>query len=459
MSIRLRLTLTYSAILALTLIIFSTLLYFSQVRLTMNDFRGRLAGSFAIAERRLFRPPRFENEGRRPRGPFTYAQVRNLEGQLIEPDEALEGEVLPLGPKGLQAVKRGDTWVEWISLDSERFLVQSRLVTGPDGQEKIIQIAGALGDRDQYLNTLRTILIIGSTLAVLVAFGLGWVLAGLTLRPITRIRQTAQAIGAERDFSRRVNYRGPQDEVGQLATTFNNMLTELQAAFHQVEQSLKTQQHFVADASHELRTPLTTLRGNIDLLQRDPPPNAEDQLDILTDMEDESERLIRLVNNLLVLARADAERPLRRETILLKPLLEDVCHQARTLAPDREISCQIFNTMKLQGDRDALKQIFLILLDNALQHTSSPSTIAVSSQIADKNIQVTVKDNGPGIDPARLPYIFDRFYQGNTARTGTGTGLGLAIAKELVEAQGGTITATSTLGQGTTFKLTFPQID
>lgn len=455
MSIRLRLTLTYTVILALTLIIFSGLLYYFQVRVTLNTFQTRLASTAFMDDNDpgLAPPGPDEPPRQRPRGPILFSQIRNPDGTIVRRDPQFGGEVtLPLSDTALRQVQQGETWTEMIVIDGERFMVRSHLVRGPDGQPRILQTAASLIDRDQYLGTLRRVLITGSSLAVLVAFGIGWVLAGLTLRPINRLRQTAQAIGSERDFARRVDYAGPQDEIGQLATTFNDMLGELQAAFLQVEQSLKTQQRFVADASHELRTPLTTLRGNIALLQRrDPPLPPADQADILTDMEEESERLIRLVNDLLLLARADAKRPLRREPVALAPLLADVCQQVRVLAPSRPLACASETDLTVSGDRDALKQVLLILLDNALNHTPPHTNIALTVTTEAGQAAISVSDNGPGIKPFLLPHIFDRFTQGNTARTGSSAGLGLAIAKELVEAQGGTIGVQSEVGQGAIF--------
>jgi signal transduction histidine kinase len=455
MSMRLKLTLTYSLILALTLIIFSTILYFSQVRFTLNNFQSRLAAR-GYFENGPPRPPPDEPP-RRPGPPRlgVYTQIRNLSGQIIERDANLGDLELPLTEIGLQTVQSGQTWVEPVHLGGERFLVQSRLVIGPDGVRRIVQVAGSLIDRDQYLDTLRNILLVGSSIAVLGAFGVGWLLAGLTLRPINRIRQTAQTIGSKRDFSQRVDYSGPKDEIGQLATTFNDMLTELQAAYQQVEQSLQTQQRFVADASHELRTPLTTLRGNIELLQRQPPISPADEADVLADMGEESERLMRLVNDLLVLARADAKQPLRQETIQLTPLLEDICQQVRRTAPSRTLTCDISADLTMRGDPDAMKQVLLILLDNALKHTPPQAEIALRATTAEEQVNISLSDTGPGIKPTLLPHIFDRFYRGDTARTGTSTGLGLAIARELVEAQKGTLTVESKVGQGTTFRLAF----
>jgi two-component system OmpR family sensor kinase len=462
MSIRLRLTLTYSAILALLLIIISVTLYFTQVRASYGSARGLLT---AKAERIINAWPSSPDvdrrltskRGDRARFVETYVQTRNLKGDVIEPVASLGDLILPLSDNGLKAVQRGEVWIETASVDPEQLLIYNQQVAPPDGTPTIIQVALSMTARDQFLSTLRNILVIGSVAILTVTFGISWLLAGLALRPIHRITQTARVIGAERNFDRRVDHPGPNDEIGQLATTFNDMLTELQAAYLQVEQSLQAQQRFVADASHELRTPLTTLRGNIDLLQREPPIRAEDRADILADMVDETERLMRLVNDLLMLARADARRPLPSQSVLIQPLLKDVCDQAQRLAPQRTIICNSCPDVSLVGDQDALKQVLLVLLDNALKHTPPEATITITTTDADEQVSISVGDNGPGIEPALRPHIFDRFYRGDAARTGSGSGLGLAIAKELTEAQNGTITVDSQVGQGSVFTLTFPK--
>jgi two-component system OmpR family sensor kinase len=213
----------------------------------------------------------------------------------------------------------------------------------------------------------------------------------------------------------------------------------------------------VADASHELRTPLTTILGNLGLLQRDPPISTDDRAEVLNDTVAESERLIRLVNDLLVLARADAKQPLKHEAVLVGPVIEDVHRQIRLLAPARRIVCDSGLEGAVLGDQDALKQVLLALLDNVIKHTPPQTTISIATSAVDGQIAIQVCDDGPGIEPSRLPHIFDRFYRGDTARTEPGTGLGLAIAKELTEAQNGTITAESQVGQGSVFTLTFPK--
>lgn len=296
----------------------------------------------------------------------------------------------------------------------------------------------------------------GRSITLLVACGIGWILSGITLQPIHRITQTAQKIGSASDFTHRVAYKGPQDEVGQLATTFNSMLTRLQEAYLRVENSLKMQQNFVADVSHELRTPLTTLRGNLGLLRRKPPIPIAEQSDILEDMVDESDRLIRLVNDLLVLARADARRNLTRETLAVSPILNETCSQIRKDIPDRQITINPCPDISFQGDRDAFKQILLIVLDNAIKHSKGDILLNVIQE--NSQVMISIQDNGEGISPEVLKHIFDRFFRGENQKVIPGFGLGLPIAKSLIEGQGGVIEITSELGQGSTVKLIFPGI-
>jgi signal transduction histidine kinase len=226
-------------------------------------------------------------------------------------------------------------------------------------------------------------------------------------------------------------------------------------AFLNAEQSLEAQRRFVADASHELRTPLTTIRGNLGLLRRTPPIDPAEQDDVVGDIVTETERLMRLVNDLLVLARADAKRPLNRKPVAIRPLLEEVCQQAQILDPQRIITGDS-EAATVTGDRDSLKPVLLALVDNALKYTPATAPIALTATSTDQQVTIRVSDTGPGIDPHLLPHIFDRFYRGDATRTEGGTGLGLSIAKELVVAQQGTLEVTSEMGHGTVFSLTFP---
>jgi len=470
MSIRLRLTLIYSAMLALTLISFSLLIYFGQARATQQDFERKLAEKAQSFNQERRSPPA-QNAGQPaksaplpdgaapPRPPDTfYVQVRTQTGQIIERDPALGNRLtIPLSQAGLRALQNGQSWVEGDHLGQEPILVFSQPVPLPGGNIELVQVAGSLTNQDHDLNTLRNSLLAAGIITIGVMFGLVWLLAGLALRPIHRLTQAAQEIGNSRDFGRRVDYAGPNDEIGRLAVTFNGMLAELQATYLQVEQSLQAQRRFVADASHELGTPLTTIRGNLGLLQREPPVSAEDRARVLHDLVEETERLMRLNKELLTLARADVRRPLQREPVVLQPLLEDLCSQFKLLVSHRKIICQNSPEITLHGNRDALKQVLLILLDNARKHTPEETTITLASIATAEQVRLSVADDGPGIAPEILPHIFDRFFRGDAARTGAGTGLGLAIAREMTTALGGTLTVSSRLGQGTVFTLTFPR--
>jgi two-component system, OmpR family, sensor kinase len=472
MTIRLRLTLLYTAILALTLIAFSTMLYVAQSRAVYGGIRAdlvRQADGFERANGRLpgpgggppmpgEAPPGMPPEAGLPSGTLRgrWTQTRSLAGEVLGRSLDLSGTDLPLSDAGLRAVQDGSPWFETAQVEDQPALIFSRRYDTQDSVAQIVQIAFPISQPQQSLNTLRWILVAGSSLAIITAFVLGWVLAGTALRPIHRITQTAQAIGAEHNFSRRVEHEGPADEVGRLAVTFNDMLAELEAAYRQMQDALESQKRFVADASHELRTPLTTVRGNIELLRREPPVARDERPEILADTSDEVERLIRLVNQLLLLARADAGKALRHETFPAQPLLEDVCRQARLLAPDSAIHSEPAPNIWVEGDRDALKQVLLILADNAATHSPSGAKIEISAAQTGLSAALSVRDTGPGIPPDVLPHIFERFYRGEVSRSGPGAGLGLAIAKELVEAQGGAIRVESAPGKGSVFTVILP---
>jgi len=480
MSIRLRLTLLYSAILAVTLITFSAILYATQTRATYDSIKTNLmnqAAGFTRSRSHVPGPPPGQSgtgplPGSQSPGtstsitpsdsllPGRWMQTRSITGTILAQTPDLSSDTsLPLSSQGLKSVQNGTNWFETAQIQGEPLLIYSQPFTTQDGVIEIVQVAFPITQAQLSLAALRLILMVGSSLVMVAAFAVGWALAGTALRPIHRITQTAQAIGAEHDFSRRVEHRGPADEVGQLAITFNDMLAELESAYRQLEAALDSQKRFVADASHELRTPLTTVRGNIELLRRHPPIDRAERAEILTDTTEEVDRLIRLVNQLLVLARADAGQILRRDPIPVRSLLEDVYRQAKLLSPHAQIGCESPADGLILGDRDALKQILLILIDNALVHTPPGTAVDIAASVSDEHVAISVRDNGPGIAPDILPHIFERFYRGQASRTGLGAGLGLSIAKELIEAGGGIITVESQPGQGSVFTVKLPCAD
>ena len=468
MSIRFRLTLLYSAIVALTIIAFGITLYLVVGHITFDLASSSLASETTSLESSFGPPPDRHDGGGPPNGlslpqnfapPEAYAQIIQPDGIIIYQSPALQAAnlVLPLATQArhqLSSIAGPSSVESTIVLSGTRYLlcavpVTFRFQNAPVG---VLQMARSLHDVDQTLSTLRNGLLLGGILVTIFAFGAGWALSGAALRPINRIARTARAIGVTQDFDRRVDYEGPQDEVGRLAGTFNTMLSRLQAAF-------QAQKRFVADASHELRTPLTSIRGNLGLLQRDPPIMESDRTAVMADLVSESERLSRLVSDLLTLARSNAGRPLRSEPVPLIPLVEDVIRKLEVLHPDRLIREETEANPVFVGDTDAVTQVLYILLDNALKFTPADGSVAVSVQDRGKSVALIVKDSGVGIPRASQQHIFERFYQGDTARAGSGSGLGLAIAKALVDSQHGTIGVESQEGRGTTFTVTLPSHD
>lgn len=474
MSIRLRFALLYSAILAVTLLFIGLTIYGILSRVTyvalQDDLRRASLGlgeailstnSLNMQIRPLIGiPPRSFDDFPEDR-PFRELREREIvrildpDGNLLASPMGRVEDALPLDQTGLTELQAGYEWWQTTAINDQTMLIYNRPLIQNGQVLYILQLARSLEERNRSLSFFGLSFGGISLFIIVTALGVGWLFSGLLLRPIVQITQTAQTIGQERDFSHRVQYRGPQDEVGKLAATFNNMLAQLQEAYERVAHSLQMQRNFVADVSHELRTPLTTLRGNLGLLQHKPPIPMEEQVEILNDMTEESDRLMRLVNDLLTLARADAGRNLAREPLELLPLLEETCRQARALDPGREIILEA-EPLSLQADRDALKQILLIGLDNAFKHTQG--RVWVNAHRNGKQAELHVRDEGPGIAPEALAHIFDRFYRSEDSFTLPGFGLGLSIAKALTENMGGTIRMESQAGKGSVLILSFPSI-
>jgi signal transduction histidine kinase len=271
------------------------------------------------------------------------------------------------------------------------------------------------------------------------------------MRPVDRMTQAARAIGRAADFSRRLPEPPQRDELGRLAVTFNEMLSQLGEAF-------ATQRRFLADASHELRTPLTVVRTNAEALQRGVAADPVERAETLRAIVRETDRMGRLVADLLALARADAGQPLTRRRLALDTLVLDVYEQEQALANGVHLDLGEWEQVEVEGDPDRLKQVVLNLVDNALRHTPDGGTVTLDLVRRGEEAVLRVRDTGPGIPAEQLGRIFERFYrvdQPRSRQTG-GTGLGLAIAQEVAGAHAGRIEVESRLGAGSTFSLVLP---
>jgi signal transduction histidine kinase len=274
--------------------------------------------------------------------------------------------------------------------------------------------------------------------------------------------RTADEIGRTQDLGRRLPNPAARDEIGLLTSSFNGMLERLLAAQQKLAAALEAQNRFVADASHELRTPLTTIRSNAGLLAQRPDLRPEDRIAALQDIVGESERMNRLVQDLLTLARADAGQHLERAALDLRPLIEQVCRQAQNLHPDRSMNAAVAaiapetEAAVVVGNADALKQLLWILVDNAGKHTEPGGHIEVGLARRDAVVERTVVDDGAGIPEADLGRIFERFYQSDQTRTQEGAGLGLSIAQWIAREHDGRIVAYNNQRRGATFKVELP---
>lgn len=302
-------------------------------------------------------------------------------------------------------------------------------------------------------------------LAVVSAMGvIGWYAVRRAFRPLRQIEDTAAAIAAG-DLTRRIPTRHAKDEVTSLSHSLNAMLAQIEQSFAAREASEQRMRQFVADASHELRTPLATVRGYAELYRQGAVTRPEDVAGAMSRIEGEAGRMSGLVEDLLVLARLDGRRPMEFSPVDLTVLAADAAQDARAIDPTRRITLtgiggQLAPTV-VPGDEGKLRQVLANLMANALGHTpdGTPVEVAVGTRGTDATAIIEVRDHGPGIDPAEVRRVFERFYRSDPSRrrgTGGGSGLGLAIVAAIVGAHSGKVGVAPTPGGGATFVVELP---
>lgn len=334
----------------------------------------------------------------------------------------------------------------------------------------VLLVAKSLHDANTTLMLLQGLLLLTGLIVLVIFLACGWAVVGYTLRPLSDLVKTAGSIAATLShgkrvgsFSQRVRRPGGNDEMSQVVDAFNEMLAS-------IEGSTTMQRRFIADASHELRAPLTTIQGNLAFLIRyiDDIPPAERRT-MLADAHGETLRLANLVDELLLLARADTSMGQAVLAIPPAPIVEldrtllKLVRQVRRRLEIEETAPSIeiggIDPVRVRGDEENMRRIMVILLDNAVKYTRTEKgdgTITVALQRREPNAVLCISDTGIGIDAKDLPHIFERFYRADLARSREGTGLGLAIAQMLVEQLDGSITAESSPGKGSTFRVTLP---
>ncbi|MCG8347907.1 MAG: HAMP domain-containing histidine kinase [Chloroflexales bacterium] len=395
--------------------------------------------------------------------PMLIAQVRSVNGELLGRSPNMQDQELPLPSVALD-LEHGQTWlgqqtVQGVNLYTriEPLLVEIT-IDRPDGRKVIefhhagyLQISRPMKDIEMTLGLLLSMMLSGGAITLFVTAAGVFVLSRSAVKPIDQVTRTAQSIVRAEDLSRRVEVPHSQDELQRLTVTINEMLGRMEALFH-------TQRRFVADVSHELRTPLTAMQGNMEILTRSVHNNPDIFHESLTDMRRETTRMIRMVNDLLLLAQSESGVQIRQESVELDTLLLEVHRELRLLAGDVKLRIGAEDQVTITGDRDRIKQALLNLGVNALQHTAPGGLVTLSLERRNGYACLSVADTGEGIAPEDVPHIFDRFYRADRSRSrhGGGAGLGLAIVKRIANAHNGHVTVASVPRRGSTFALWLP---
>jgi two-component system OmpR family sensor kinase len=387
-----------------------------------------------------------------------YVQVWGQDGVLhaswpkvSQIDTALDSERLDAVKLGAVKPAFGD-----VKIGDARLRVLTVPLLAGNRPAGVLQVGAKMTVVDSTQRTLLIVLAAGSLLALSIAGLAMWISTDQTLKPLQAVTQVAQHIAHADDLSRRIPYRGPpEDEVGQLISAFNHTLSRLENQFHM-------QRRFMADVGHELRTPLTVVKGNIGLMRR----MGQTDRESLDSIDNEVDRLTRLVGDLLLLAQAEAGKiPLNRSIVELDTLVLEVLSEMHVLVGDKlQLRLGDIDQVLVCGDRDRLKQVLVNLVGNGIQYTPAGGEVLVGLGKENNQARLTVSDNGPGIPAETLPHIFERFFRAEKSRTrsqqeGKGFGLGLSIAYWIVRNHEGRIEVTSKEGIGTTFCVWLPLSD
>ncbi|WIG59123.1 MAG: ATP-binding region, ATPase-like:Histidine kinase A, N-terminal:Propeptide, PepSY amd peptidase M4 [Ktedonobacterales bacterium] len=498
-SLRLRLALWYGALLAVALTLFAGLILLLSADALNSSVETAISAEARGVQTQLhtelsatppYWPERLTLQGLDAyRDPGVAIEIRDKAGQVRyrSPGGAPE----PADAGALAAAAGGTaTWFTG-RVDGERVRAEAIPArAGENGPVVGVLIVGkSLAEVDATLRLLRTLLVVMGLGILAAALAGGWGIANRVLRPLGEIGATARSIAATTaqrawpgSLSQRVRRPSGHDEMAQVVDTFNEMLDSL-------EDATRIQRRFVADASHELRAPLTTIQGNLAFLQRHVEAlSPAERRTMLSDAHNETLRLAHLVDDLLMLARADAStdgqsagradagevalesvaargQPAKSQPAELDRAILQLVRQlrARLASEGAAVSLTVghIEPARVRGDEETLRRIALILLDNAIKYTPAgadgrPGEITVSLERRAGQAVLRVRDTGMGIAAEDLPHIFERFYRADRARDRQGTGLGLSIAETLAHQLGGRITAESIVGQGSTFSVWLP---
>lgn len=450
MSLRLRLTILYTIVVGIVLVLASVMV-FSLVSAFLLD---QVNTSLAQTATSLIEVLRVDNHNQFDiRNVADFRPADNIVYQVWGDNRVLQISYPwtlkdPLDDQGLWAGEMVFTAEYAPGSNLQVLSVPLKTERGPSG---VLQIGYKLDFINMTRRTLASVLTMLTLLAMFIAAFAAWMVTGHTLEPLEMVTNVATHIIRADDLQRRIPNTGPQDdEVGRLINAFNQTLERMESLFN-------SQRRFLADVSHELRTPLTVIKGNIGLIRKYKKVDEETLLSIDTEVD----RLTRLVGDLLLLGQAETGKlVLNLEKVALDTLLLEVYQQMKTLAGERvKLELLEIDQVEVSGDKDRLKQVLLNLVGNAVLYSRMEGEVKLSLRREAVRAVIVVEDNGPGIPAEDLPHIFERFYRGEKSRKrspDSGHGLGLSIAYWIIENHQGGIEVESEIHKGSRFIVWLP---
>ncbi|HLD93296.1 MAG TPA: ATP-binding protein [Anaerolineales bacterium] len=457
MSLRARLTLFYTVVLGVVLVLFGLAVYYlvSVVQLRQVDATLERTARDLIGVVRINDEGDFVLTERVSLDSSVIVQVWDTNNRLVAITPSVEPDSPFRQPLDSANFASGLPIYRSVTVGNVHFRVLTVPLHTGGSPIGVLQSGTSLTIIDGLRSEIVRYLVVLSVIGIILAGMFGLIMGSRALSPLATMTDTALQITRADDLSRRIPTRGiVDDEVGKLITSFNNTMGRLEKLF-------ATQRRFVADIGHELRTPLTVIRGNIDLMRK---VGIEDEQS-LHSIELEVDRLARLVEDLLILAQAESGKlPMDRRRVEMDTLLLEVFSQAHVLAADRvRLEIGQIDQVLVCGDRDRLKQVVLNLVANAIKYTAQGGKVTVNLFKEEGQGVFSVKDTGAGISSEDLPHVFERFYRGDKSRSrgkdGAGFGLGLSIAYWIVRNHGGEIEVKSKPNRGSTFTVRLPLAD
>ncbi len=493
MSIRLRLTLWYSGLLAFAMVALGSGIYlfvnFNTYDGTRQELRSQFNRLEVNASFDFFNNFQLDLSGRIGYE-GVYVQLVNYVTGEVKTSTVMDKEGNRVDfpyPKKNAPTKTG--YAEY-TLNGYHFLAYQvpYRIEESDRVVGLLQIFSNTTEEERFMKGLRTIMIFSTVMAIFIASTIGLFLARKALRPIEDVIRATNQIENGSNLAVRIPRGGPNDEMGRLTDTLNGMLERLETTYNELDEAYRAQRRFVSDASHELRTPLTTIRGNVDLLEKmwltGTQPTALESgslasetggadggglvldekraalsVEAMKDISEEAKRMSRLVADMLSLARADAGYVMDKEPVTLLPLVEEVARRAQHLPRKAEWIVGDLAPLEgvvVEGNSDYLRQLLFIFIENAFKYTPE-GQVELRARVQDGQAGLMIRDTGIGLNSEEIPHIFERFYRADVSRGKTaGTGLGLSIAKWIIDEHRGSVEVETREGEGSTFLVWLP---